>query len=193
MKKVHSQLCQLHDDKAISILKELCSSIDDATECLVIHLRQIEMHSLCADGKCDFLWKIIQFIDLILFRFFVDFSKVQTRIECLRLSLSYAFSSKFIFELYVNEVENLTDVIEERMELFEKLLQTILKKAIKVTMLKSVAANATNYFKSIYTLTLRKPEKLSRLQMAEHLVKVLDKMGNITEEAPWTHQEKKML
>lgn len=51
MKKVHSQLCHFHDDKAISLLKELCSTVDDGTECLVIHLRQIKLHSLCADGK----------------------------------------------------------------------------------------------------------------------------------------------
>lgn len=51
MKKVHSQLCHLNDDKAIILLKELCSSVEDATECLAIHIRQIELHSLCADGK----------------------------------------------------------------------------------------------------------------------------------------------
>lgn len=51
MKKVHSQLCHLHDGKAIAILKELCSSVDDGTECLVIHLRQMQLHNLCADGK----------------------------------------------------------------------------------------------------------------------------------------------
>lgn len=51
MKKVHSQLSRFHDDKAIEILKELCSSVEDGTECLLIHLRQIQINSLCADGK----------------------------------------------------------------------------------------------------------------------------------------------
>lgn len=51
MKKFHSQLCHFHDDKAIALLKELCSSVEDGTECLAIHLRQLQLHSLCADGK----------------------------------------------------------------------------------------------------------------------------------------------
>lgn len=51
MKKRNSQLCSLHDKKAISIFKELASSVADGTECLLINLRQIQMYSLCADSK----------------------------------------------------------------------------------------------------------------------------------------------
>lgn len=51
MKKRNSQLCNLHDNKAIAIFKELCSSVEDGTECLLINLRQIQMYSFCADGK----------------------------------------------------------------------------------------------------------------------------------------------
>lgn len=111
-----------------------------------------------------------------------DFSKLITRIDCLRLSLSYAFRSKFIFELYATEAESITDVILERMEYFEKLVQTLLKKAVKTSM-KSVTGNVTNYFKSVYALTLRKPEKLDGLRMARHLVKLLEKMENICDES----------
>lgn len=99
------------------------------------------------------------------------------------MSLSYVFSSKFIFELYANEAENITDVIIERMEYFEKLAQTTLRKAVKNSM-KLATGNTSNYFKSIYVLTLRKPEKLSGLEMAQHLVQLLDKMENISEETP---------
>lgn len=87
--------------------------------------------------------------------------------------------------MYINESENITDVIVERMECFETTLQNILKKAIKVSM-KLVAGNgkAINYFKSIYSLTLRKPAKLNGSQMAEHLVQLLEKMEAIPVELP---------
>lgn len=113
---------------------------------------------------------------------FTDFSKLSTKIECLRLSLSYAFCSKFIFELYASEAENVSNVILERMEYFETLVQTVLKKAIKLSM-KLVTGNSTNFFKSVYALTLRKPEKLNGLQMARHLVQLMEKMENITEDS----------
>ncbi|KAG4071255.1 hypothetical protein HA402_003959 [Bradysia odoriphaga] len=152
-KKVHSQLCHLHDDKAIKLLKELCSSIADANLSLAIHLRQMELHSLCAD----------------------DFFKGTARIVSLRLSLSYALNAKFIFQLYADQAENITDDIIKQMENFEKSLQSILKKAVQVSM-KSLATTVTNSFKCIYALTLRKPEKLNGLQMATHLMELLDKM-----------------
>lgn len=85
--------------------------------------------------------------------------------------------------MFASEAENITDVIIERMESFENLLQTVLKKAVKTSM-KLVTANATNYFKNIYALTLRKPEKLNGLEMATHLVQLLEKMENISEESP---------
>lgn len=113
--------------------------------------------------------------------FFVDFSKPIIRIECLRLSLSYAIGSKFIFELYASEAENVSNAMLERMEYFENLLQTVLKKAIKTSM-KLPTGNATNYFKSVYALTLRKPEKLNGLQMARHLVQLLQKMENVSDD-----------
>lgn len=108
-------------------------------------------------------------------------SKLSAKIDCLRLSLSYAFRAKFIFQLYASEAV-ITDVILERMEFFEKLLQTILKKAVKTSM-KVAAGNVKNYFKNVYALTLRKPEKLNGLQMAQHLFQLLDKMENISEES----------
>lgn len=99
------------------------------------------------------------------------------------MSLSYALKSKYIFELYANEDNSITDAVVERMECFEKLLQTVLKKAVKIAM-KLVAGPSTNYFKSIYVLTLRKPEKLDGPQMAKHLVQLLEKMENVPEESP---------
>lgn len=114
---------------------------------------------------------------------FVDFSKPIIRIECLRLSLSYAIGSKFIFELYASEAENVSNAMLERMEYFENLVQTVLKKAIKTSMKPPTTGNATNYFKSVYALTLRKPEKLNGLQMARHLVQLLEKMENVSDES----------
>lgn len=80
----------------------------------------------------------------------------------------------------MSEAENITEAINDRMEDFEKLTQYVLKKAIKISM-KLVTGNATNYFKSLYALTLRKPEKLSGIQMAKYLVELLDKMEKIPE------------
>lgn len=83
----------------------------------------------------------------------------------------------------MSEAENITEVIIERMEDFEKLAQAVLKKAIKISM-KLASPNTTNYFKSLYALTLRKPEKLSGIQMAKHLVELLNKMESISEVMP---------
>lgn len=84
----------------------------------------------------------------------------------------------------MNEAENITELVIDRMEDFERLAQAVLKKAIKISM-KLVSTNTTTkYFKSLYALTLRKPEKLSGIQMAKYLVELLDKMENISEEMP---------
>lgn len=98
--------------------------------------------------------------------------------------MSYAFRAKFIFELFADEAENLTDVIIERMECFEKSLQTVLKKTVKMSMKLVVPSGVTNYFKNVYALTLRKQEKLNGLEMAKHLVVLLEKIASVSEQSP---------
>lgn len=85
--------------------------------------------------------------------------------------------------MYTDESENITDEIVKEMEHFERLIQSTLKIAVKTSM-KLPNGNATKYFKSIYALTLRKPEKLDGLKMAEHLIQLLDKIQKASQEIP---------
>lgn len=190
MKKSNIQLCHLHDEKAIKLLMDLCissSSIADANVALAIHLRQMELHNLCAEGECVHFTHLcdIKMSPSSSWTLFAvtDFFKGTGRLVSLRLSLSYAVNAKFIFHIYANQAENITDDIVKQMENFEKMLQSILKKTVQVSM-KSMSATVTDSFKSNYALTLRRPEKFNGLKMATYLVQLLDKIGNLPNVEP---------
>lgn len=89
------------------------------------------------------------------------------------MSLDIFKQSQAIFKCI--EKLMMTQQFEETLIKFEQLLQSTLKKLIKLCMLTKIATEKIPVYKNIYSMTLRSPERLDTLKLCKHLLSVLEK------------------